>query len=50
MIRKHPFLCKDEIQRDYRYQHKGGQKMTWFPDKEIQDKEDKDAETKTDEE
>ena len=32
MIRKKPFLCKDEIERDYFHDKLGGVKMIWYPD------------------
>ena len=35
MIRKKPFLCKEEIQRDYFHQKDGGCKMVWYPDKDA---------------
>jgi hypothetical protein len=34
MIRKRPFLIKQEIERDYRHQKEGGTKMTWYPDRD----------------
>jgi hypothetical protein len=34
MIRKHAFLMKSEIERDYYHNKDGGVKMVWYPDRD----------------